>query len=322
MALVQMLVLIAFFSAIAGVFYFEARWLVFRLMHRWREPFWPRLPRRFERPMDWALNAVFIVGVLCILHGLLIEPTWIQVNVVELRSEKILPETGRIRIVQLSDIHSDLEPVNEEKVPAIVNALEPDIVVLTGDYYNEPEGLPLFEKMVRALKAPHGIYLIKGNYDFFGPELDPILERLPARWLAGGATQFLIRNSTIGIVGMDVINPDFFHPLMRSLRRTEKGLPMTVLLYHYSDLADDAAKAGVDLYLSGHTHGGQVRLPLYGALVTLAKFGKRFEAGLYDVDGMKLYVNRGLGMEGGAAFRVRFLCRPEIAVFDLLPAQG
>ena len=76
--------------------------------------------------------------------------------------------------------------------------------------------------------------------------------------------------------------------------------------------------AGVDLQLSGHTHGGQVRLPLYGALLTLSAMGKRFEAGLYRLGEMALYVNRGLGMEGGAAPRVRFLCRPEITVFDLL----
>jgi predicted MPP superfamily phosphohydrolase len=74
----------------------------------------------------------------------------------------------------------------------------------------------------------------------------------------------------------------------------------------------------VDLFLCGHTHGGQVRLPFWGAVITMSKHHKRFESGLYDVGGVPMYVNRGVGCEGGSAPRVRFLCRPEVAVFDLV----
>ena len=74
----------------------------------------------------------------------------------------------------------------------------------------------------------------------------------------------------------------------------------------------------VDLFLCGHTHGGQVRLPFWGAVITLSKYHKRFESGLYDFEGVPMYVNRGVGCEGGSAPRVRFLCRPEVAVIDLV----
>jgi predicted MPP superfamily phosphohydrolase len=77
----------------------------------------------------------------------------------------------------------------------------------------------------------------------------------------------------------------------------------------------------VDLYLCGHTHGGQVALPLYGALVTLSKFGKKYESGMYTVGDTILYVNRGIGMEGGLTPKVRFLARPEITVFDIVPKE-
>ena len=91
----------------------------------------------------------------------------------------------------------------------------------------------------------------------------------------------------------------------------------TVLLYHTPDLIEVAAAEGVDLYLAGHTHGGQIRLPWYGALVTASRYGKRFEAGYYQVGPTQLYVSRGLGFEGLGAPRARFLCPPEIVELEV-----
>jgi len=95
----------------------------------------------------------------------------------------------------------------------------------------------------------------------------------------------------------------------------------SVLLYHKPDLAYAARDLKVDLYLAGHTHGGQVRVPIYGAIFPNSRYGKTFEMGLYHLDGMTLYVNRGLGFTGGPAPRIRFLAPPEIVVIDLLPAE-
>jgi predicted MPP superfamily phosphohydrolase len=92
-----------------------------------------------------------------------------------------------------------------------------------------------------------------------------------------------------------------------------------VLLHHTPDLAESPGIGAFDLVLCGHTHGGQVRLPFYGALITLSRFGKRYEAGMSSLAGGGLqYTNRGLGCEPTPAPRVRFLCRPEVAVFDLV----
>ncbi|MBE0695350.1 MAG: hypothetical protein IH586_00335, partial [Anaerolineaceae bacterium] len=95
----------------------------------------------------------------------------------------------------------------------------------------------------------------------------------------------------------------------------------TLLLYHPPDLIYEASLVGIDLYLCGHTHGGQIRMPLYGAIVTASAFGKQFEAGKYQLGPTVLYVSRGLGMEGGFAPRARFLAPPEIVVVDLIPAR-
>jgi len=78
-----------------------------------------------------------------------------------------------------------------------------------------------------------------------------------------------------------------------------------------------ASQAGIDLYLCGHTHGGQIRLPLYGAMITSSRLGKQFEMGHYQINGTHLYVNRGVGLEGLGAPRIRFLCPPEVVLFTL-----
>jgi predicted MPP superfamily phosphohydrolase len=91
-----------------------------------------------------------------------------------------------------------------------------------------------------------------------------------------------------------------------------------VLLFHIPDAVPQAQAAGVDLYLAGHTHGGQLRLPWFGALVTGTDAGKRYEMGRYDLEGLTLYVSRGVGMEGMAAPRARLLSPPEIVCIDVL----
>ena len=91
----------------------------------------------------------------------------------------------------------------------------------------------------------------------------------------------------------------------------------SILLYHPPDLADTAAELGIDLYLSGHTHAGQIRVPFYGALFTASIHHKQFERGRYDLGDTTLYVSRGIGMEGKGAPRARFLSPPEVVVIDL-----
>lgn len=92
-----------------------------------------------------------------------------------------------------------------------------------------------------------------------------------------------------------------------------------LLLYHSPDLIEAAAAGGIDLYLAGYTHGGQIRLPFYGAIFTSSRLGKRYEMGRYTVDKTTLYVNRGLGIEGSLAPRARFLYPPGITVVEIGP---
>jgi predicted MPP superfamily phosphohydrolase len=92
---------------------------------------------------------------------------------------------------------------------------------------------------------------------------------------------------------------------------------LSLLLYHTPDLIETADREEIDLYLAGHTHGGQVRLPFFGAIVTMSAYGKQYEMGLYQLNPTTLYVSRGVGMEGMGLPRVRFLCPPEIVLIEL-----
>jgi predicted MPP superfamily phosphohydrolase len=113
------------------------------------------------------------------------------------------------------------------------------------------------------------------------------------------------------------------HDLKRDAHRLDQAIAnlpddtFSILLYHSPDLFPLAADRGVDLQLSGHTHGGQLRLPLYGAIATSSIYGKAYERGLYWREQTTLYVSQGLGLEGGTMPRARFLCRPEIVSLEL-----
>jgi predicted MPP superfamily phosphohydrolase len=94
-----------------------------------------------------------------------------------------------------------------------------------------------------------------------------------------------------------------------------------VLLYHSPELMPQATNQDIDLYLCGHTHGGQVRLPLIGPILTSSQLGRRFVMGLYRHGRTHLYVSRGVGLEGMSAPRVRFLCPPEMTLVTIRPAS-
>ena len=97
---------------------------------------------------------------------------------------------------------------------------------------------------------------------------------------------------------------------------------LTVFLAHSPDTISVIAHENVDLCCCGHMHGGQIALPLYGALIALTRTGKAFEAGLYRVGQTWLYINRGLGMEGGSLPRMRFCACPELTLIDLAPGPS
>ncbi len=144
----------------------------------------------------------------------------------------------------------------------------------------------------------------------------------PITWLLDDTDELCVNGHTLRIAGLRCTRER--QPDGQRLRKLLDGNPgklSTLLLYHSPDLMPEAVESNVDLYLCGHTHGGQTRLPLFGAVITSSDFWKRYEMGRYEEDNKVLYVSRGLGMEGKGALRARFLAPPEIVLWTLSSAK-
>ena len=280
-------------------------------------------------PLACAVTGVLLQAALwgLVVYATGVEPFSLGVTHLELFSPK-LPQGSRLRLVQISDLHVERLTRRERKLVERVRTLDADYILLTGDYLNfsyigEPRAIHDARWVLSRLHARRGIYAVRGTHQVDPNWLLPVLfEGLPIRWLRSEQCILQETGYRLALAGAsstrraDIDEPAVDRALAGLSHAEQK--PFTVLLFHIPDAVPQAQAAGVDLYLAGHTHGGQLRLPLYGALVTGTASGKRYEMGRYDLDGLTLYVRRGVGMEGMAAPRARFLSPPEIVCIDVV----
>jgi predicted MPP superfamily phosphohydrolase len=260
-----------------------------------------------------VLHILGVAGVICLLYGHFVEPHWIDVNRMTLTTARL--KTASFRIVQISDLHYDIHARNEEKMIRLINDLRPDVIVATGDYLNDTRVVPRLKETLRRLNAPLGKFAVGCSAEVCRDVGLGVFAPTGFHLLYESGVTVTKGEDTINIWGLSYEGPG----VCRALLGKVPASAFNVFLVHTPDLVEEVSGLGIDLYLCGHTHGGQVRLPLYGALVTHSKFGKKYESGLYRVGETTLYVNRGLGMEPRWWAQIRFLARPEIAVFDILP---
>ena len=259
-----------------------------------------------------------LMGISGLFYAREIAPENIEVVNMSLTLPRLTPSFDGYRVVQISDIHMDdwMTFDRLKGIVELVNEQEADLIAITGDFVTRSTKFN-DEELVGALsmlRAPDGVVAVLGNHDH---ETDPALIRHLVR--DGGV--FEMRNGFRTLRrGGDVLHiagVDDFLMCQARLYDILGELPeegTAILLAHEPDFADVSAPTGrFDLQLSGHSHGGQVRLPLIGAPY-LPPYGRRYPCGLYEVNGMLQYTNRGLGMFPP---HVRFLCRPEITVFAL-----
>ena len=310
MTLREQVSLIVFGSVILAVCAWEIVILA-RSLHR-------RSRGRSARSVLLSLPAIVIHSLVvlmfgCLLYAYFIEPRWIDVHAMTLHTPKL--KTESFRIVQISDLHCDQEARNEDRAVEIINSLKPDLVVATGDYLNHEAGLPRLRQMLSRLEAPLGKFAVTGNFEVYHwPKLDA---------LAGSGFRVLDRETVVVTKGDDALAiTGMGYVPANAPREPIEGFAddrFDVFLFHTPDLVEDVSRCGVDLYLCGHTHGGQITLPWYGALITFSQFGKKYESGMHRVGDAVLYVNRGLGMEPRPAPQMRFFARPQIVVVDVRP---
>lgn len=282
-----------------------------------RRPVWRRRAARGFASAQWILLGMAF-------YGMYLEPFWLTTSTIAVRSPDFLG--GRpLRILQISDLHVERTTRREREILMQVNALQPDLIVLTGDYMNidyvlDPQTFRDTRRFLEQLHAPLGVFAILGTPAVDAPHLMPeLFAGLEIRLLNDEIAMLSLPGGDLAMVGVRFEGRERDAVKMYNLVGKQPPDAFCLLLYHTPDLAYDAAEAGVDLYLAGHTHGGQVRLPFYGALVTFSTYGKEFEMGAYRRGGMTLYVSRGLGMEGLNMPRIRFLAPPELVIVELIP---
>lgn len=265
-----------------------------------------------------------IVAVFLILpYSRFIEPNWIEVKKVTIRSEKFTPELSKLKIVQISDLHIERIDYREKRLLAIVNRLKPDIIFITGDFVTYRKDLKLCLLLLRGFRAKKGIYAVLGNHDYYQfheSELIPKLQEVGVNVLRHDNLQLDLGNGQkIWIVGLS----DHYGELARHgqphfLREVFTNIPavdIKIFLTHNPDVAalDALKEYRPDLILAGHTHGGQFGIELIRKYYWYAERSD-YMAGLYKVNGMPLYVNRGIGT---ITKPLRFFARPEVTVIQL-----
>jgi predicted MPP superfamily phosphohydrolase len=260
-----------------------------------------------------ALAALAVAALLLAVgyDAFYVEPHWLQVTHLSLRSSKI---TLPMRVVLIADIQTDSVGQYERDLFARVMEEMPDLILFAGDYIQVDESdwvkqRDLFRNLLveKPFDAPLGIYAVKGNTD------PPYWEEL---FLGSNVTTFpMTLTVAAGEAQLTGLSEDDARSPITKVPATD---PFQIVFGHYPDYALGDIQA--DLMLAGHTHGGQVQLPLIGPLITLSKVPRSWAAGVTDRGaGRTLVVSRGAGMERGDAPRLRFLCRPELVVIDLMP---
>lgn len=277
---------------------------------------------RKKRRAFYVLGAILIICLALASWAFLIEP-----NRLVIHSETISlphwPNTlNGLRIAAISDIHAGSAFIDAEKIRQVVaktNAERPDLIVLLGDFVVTGQVLKhtvqpeVVAQPLKDLRAPGGVYAVLGNHDwtYDGPRVRHALEDVGIKVLDNEAAQVEINGNTLWFCGLaDAWTglPD----IKGTLAKVPSGAPLIVLT-HNPDLFA-SMPASVSLTLAGHTHGGQVNLPLLGRLVVPSNYGQRYAAGLVEEKGKSLFVTTGIGT---SILPVRIRVPPEIAILTI-----
>jgi predicted MPP superfamily phosphohydrolase len=238
---------------------------------------------------------------------------------IEMQVPGLPPELDGFRIAQLSDLHLEPFTTADDIWQSVVacNSLKPDLVALTGDFVTHTaRPAPQVAELLSHLEATHGVYASLGNHDFASgaPEVIRALTERNIPVLRNETRRIRTENGTLVLGGIDSVYVN--KPDLRKTLQDWKQTQALVLMMHEPDAADYIATAGVKaLQISGHTHGGQLvfrgKEPMS---LRRARFGKKYLAGRYEVGGLQVYVNRGIGCVG---VPLRIGCPPEVTELTL-----
>jgi len=224
-------------------------------------------------------------------------------------------EFDGFRILQLSDLHVDFLPETLDAALKLVSGEQADICVLTGDYRKRVSGpfehiLPDFERLFAQVRTRDGIFAILGNHDC--ADMVPAFEGIGIEVLVNETRRIQRGRARISLTGTDDVHYYYSEAARAALAMAPEGFK--IALIHSAELADVAAEAGFQLYLAGHTHGGQVCLPGGKPIITHMSSHRRYATGLWRHDNMVGYTTTGVGVSG---LPVRFNTRGEVVLITL-----
>lgn len=308
----------------------------------------PRLGRSYgpEKPPTLALISLRLILMLVVglvspsvwmvvignmsLSALALYTTWIEpfrvgVTFQHYRTPKLASSVSPIRLLHIADIHIERITARELRLNALIKEAKPDVIVFSGDFVNvsytyDESAKHAIRQVIGEWSAPLGVYCVTGTYTVeplarvqeFVAGLDN-LRLLVDEWVCLDT-----RVGKLNILGMMTTHRlAVDREKVDTLSRFAPSDGINLLLTHAPDVAPEANTNGYDLYLCGHTHGGQMRLPFIGAVFTGSHLGRQFAMGRYDLSTTTVYTSRGIGLEGMGAPRARFLCPPEIIQWEI-----
>ncbi len=286
--------------------------------------------------LGWVILALLVAGALVAAYAVLVERRWYRLAQHRL---DILPAGGSpLTVLHLSDLHIVRGDVRKRRF--LASLPRADVAVITGDVLGEPEGVEFAAAALRPVRGRLASLFVLGSNDLFAPR--------PMNWLRyfvpsrrrkrvvgrRGRAQDLVRQlerdgwvhlrnrkyeRRVDGVRMEILGLDDPHIHRADLTVAPRTSPdaFGLAVVHSPDPAPELAALGYDLVVAGHTHGGQVRLPLVGALVTNCSIPTRLARGLSRLGPSYLHVSPGLGTSKYAPFRL--FCRPEATLLELAP---
>ena len=266
------------------------------------------------------------ISIACggpVFYASAIEPNTIEINHLTIPLPGLAPDLHGLRLVQLSDLHAGMWLGRDHLVRVAQRALDlaPDLILITGDFMtaggDDEQAAGDLNAALKLLTGAVPVMAVRGNHDH-GPResaLSAVFAQTGILELANTIQSVDRGGGSLYIAGIDSVSTGH-QGLHQVVQTAPSGAPI-ILLAHEPDMADYSAPTGKFAFqISGHSHGGQVRLPLLGRVI-LPWMARKYPAGLYQIGGMILYTNRGIGT---IHMPFRLNCPPEITVFTLAPA--
>jgi len=285
-----------------------------------------KFKRRLKPPRQWTRRDVIkfsvasaaTVGLGCLGYGFAVRDH-VEISRVPVKISELPGEFAGLTIAHLSDIHhgpfTGLDYIN--RCIEIVNGLKPDLIALTGDFiYGGRRYIEPCAELLRNLKARIGVYAVLGNHDYYASasHVARAIRDAGCNLLIDAQDRLEHRGSKLCLLGVDDLSygDTNFYGLMRQLPKDMR----TIVFSHNPDFIEEFAirEYHMDFMTSGHTHGGQIRLPLIGAPHISSSYGQRYARGLRHKGSMQVYTTRGIGT---VVLPSRFDCPPEIAMYTL-----